>query len=135
MSRRSKPRYIDPLDWPELTPEDRKFIKDQRADLRARKAEAKKHAEFWERAGRNLAYQNAVRDGRLPPPSQPQQQPQEDGWAVRRAKELMAAVCPNWRTMGPGAVRAACAEEAERRDVKLPGPDSFSRAMGRRPHK
>jgi hypothetical protein len=71
------------------------------------------------------------------PAPQPQQQPQEDGWAVRRAKELMAAVLRNgeWRTMGPKEVCSACEPEAKRRQVKLPSPDSFSRAMGRRPGK
>jgi len=71
---------------------------------------------------------------------QPQQQPQEDEPqrpAVRRAKELMAAVFPNdeFRTMKVKVVWSACAPEAKIRQIPLPSPDSFSRAMGRRSRK
>jgi hypothetical protein len=54
--------------------------------------------------------------------------------SVHLAKELMAAVFPQgeWRRMGPMAVRKRCEPEAEARQVQLPSPDSFSRAMGRR---
>jgi hypothetical protein len=54
--------------------------------------------------------------------------------SVRLAKELMAATFPQgeWRRMGVRAVRKRCEQEAETREVQLPSPDSFSRAMGRR---
>ena len=46
----------------------------------------------------------------------------------------MAATFPQgeWRRMGVTAVRKRCEVEAEKRQVQLPSPDSFSRAMGRR---
>jgi hypothetical protein len=58
----------------------------------------------------------------------------EDGPMVRLAKELMAAEFPQgeWRQMKPMAVRKRCEEKAKTRQVPLPSPDSFSRAMGRR---
>ena len=58
----------------------------------------------------------------------------EEGWAVHLAKELMAAAFPQgeWRQMGIRAVRKGCEREAKKRQVPLPSPDSFSRAMGRR---
>jgi hypothetical protein len=75
------------------------------------------------------------------PPKHERQPPSKDNpkdadrrWSVRLAKELMAAVFPQgeWRRMGPMAVRKRCEPEAEARQVQLPSPDSFSRAMGRR---
>ena len=65
----------------------------------------------------------------------PPDEKDEDGWALRLAKELMQTVYPNdeWRQMTTiKAVRTGCAPEAERRGVKLPSLDSFARAMGRR---
>jgi hypothetical protein len=61
----------------------------------------------------------------------------EDGPMVRLAKELMDAAFPQgeWRQMGIRAVRKGCEQEAKARPVPLPSPDSFSRAMGRRPRK
>lgn len=52
----------------------------------------------------------------------------------RLARELMDAVFPReeWRQMGPMAVCKGCEQEARARGVKLPGVDSFARAMGRR---
>lgn len=59
---------------------------------------------------------------------------QEDGPQVRFAKELLAATFPRneWRTMTIKVVRHVCASEAEARGRRLPSPDSFARAMGRR---
>jgi hypothetical protein len=53
---------------------------------------------------------------------------------VMLAKELMRETFPQeeWRTMGPRKVRHACEGAAEKRKKKLPSPDSFARAMGRR---
>jgi hypothetical protein len=67
----------------------------------------------------------------------PPDEEDEDGWAVRRAKDLIGTAFPNgeWRTMGTKEVQSGCAKEAEAQKVKLPGVDSFARAMGRRPHK
>jgi hypothetical protein len=63
-------------------------------------------------------------------------QPHADGRkrSVRLAKELIEATFPQseWRRMGVTAVRKCCEQEAETREVQLPSPDSFSRAMGRR---
>ena len=61
----------------------------------------------------------------------------DDGPKVRLAKELMGAAFPQgkWRQMGIRAVRKGCEQEAKRRSVQLPSPDSFSRAMGRRRRK
>ena len=58
----------------------------------------------------------------------------EDGPAVRLAKELMAAVFPQgeWRQMKIKAVQKGCEQEAKTRGVPLPSVDSFSWAMGRR---
>jgi hypothetical protein len=57
-----------------------------------------------------------------------------DGPKVLLAKKLMAAVFPQgeWRQMSLKAVRKSCESEATKRQVQLPSPDSFSRAMGRR---
>ena len=57
-----------------------------------------------------------------------------DGPKVRLAKELMDAAFPQseWRQMGVRAVRKGCEQEANTRQVQVPSPDSFSRAMGRR---
>lgn len=59
---------------------------------------------------------------------------EKDGWAVKRAKELMEIAYPNgkWRTMGPRAVRKGCEAEAKAKQLALPSVDSFARAMGRR---
>jgi hypothetical protein len=58
----------------------------------------------------------------------------ENGWAVRRARELMDAAFPQgeWRQMTVKAVQKGCEQEAKTREVKLPSADSFSRAMNRR---
>jgi hypothetical protein len=58
----------------------------------------------------------------------------EDGPQIRRAKELMAIAYPGgeWRSMMIKAVHRGCEKEAKARGWKLPSPDSFSRAMGRR---
>jgi hypothetical protein len=86
-------------------------------------------------ARHEIARQLAIRDGLVPPPwmksdeDKPQVQPQ-----VQRARELMNAVYANgeWRTMMIKAVHAGCTEEARAREWRLPSPDSFSIAMGRR---
>jgi hypothetical protein len=67
-------------------------------------------------------------------PSQLAPRQQKDGPQVRRAKELMAAAYPGgeWRSMMIKAVHRECGKEANARGWKLPSPDSFSRAMGRR---
>jgi hypothetical protein len=53
---------------------------------------------------------------------------------VSRAKTLMDVVYSNgeWRSMMIKVVRNGCAGEAQRRGWRLPSPDSFSIAMGRR---
>jgi hypothetical protein len=75
----------------------------------------------------------AIRDGLIPPPWTTKRR-QEDGPQVRLAKRLMGTKFPGgeWHKMGPRAVRHACEELAEAWSVKLPGADSFARAMGRR---
>jgi hypothetical protein len=58
----------------------------------------------------------------------------QDGPQVRFAKELMQKRFrrDEWRTMGPRAVRHACERLAQKQEKRLPGVDSFARAMGRR---
>lgn len=114
------------LDLNELTPE-------QRAEWDRLKAESERSRGLHERFAKRAAHRAAVRDGLLPPPWMKP----EDGPQVRLAKELMQAVYPNgeWRTMLIRAVRKGCEQEAKRRQKKLPGVDSFSRATERRRRK
>jgi hypothetical protein len=59
---------------------------------------------------------------------------EQDGWQVRRIKQVLPVACPNGahEKMSIVAVRKVCAPEFEKRGWPLPGPDSFSRALDRR---
>ena len=109
---------------------------EQRAEWDRLEAERERSRELHERFAKRAAYRAAVRDGLLPPPWMKQPQ-SKDGPKVHCAKELMQAVYPNreWRQMMIKAVRDGCAGEAQRREWRLPSPDSFSIAMVRRRRK
>jgi hypothetical protein len=85
----------------------------------------------WERVAARapeLGAALAPSEGALAAPSP------QDGPQVRRAKELMAVAYPRgeWQSMTIKAARHGCTKEAAARRWKLPSPDSFSIAMGRR---
>ena len=91
---------------------------------------------FWALRSRGQFYALVVRVSERQPPSTDNPK-DEDGPMVRLAKDLMAAEFPQgeWRQMKPTAVRKRCEQKAKTRQVQLPSPDSFSRAMGHRRRK
>jgi hypothetical protein len=86
-----------------------------------------------EEAGKAIIRAIAIRDGYVCPPWI-EQQNKTDGPQVRFARELMEKRFPRgeWRQMGIRAVRHACEKLPGAKSKKLPGVDSFARAMGRR---
>jgi hypothetical protein len=78
-----------------------------------------------------LAQQQPPTEASAPAPDEPAE---EDGWQVKRIKTALSVACPNeeHKKMSIRAVRKACESEFENRGWPLPGPDSFSRALGRR---
>jgi hypothetical protein len=81
-----------------------------------------------------LAYRLARLQQRPPTEtSAPAPEPAEqDGWQVKRIRELLPDACPGHKKMGIRAVRKACAPAFEKRGWLLPSTDSFSRALDRR---